>query len=774
MIDSTTTRVRRRVIGSELSRHDAFEKVRGRTSYAADHALPRMLHAMLKRADIAHGRITRLDVAAAKAIDGVVDVYTAADVPQNTVWVDVPGQTLEVGALKARSNVLADEVVRYHGEPVALVAAESEDAALAAVAAIEVEYEPLPVLTDPAQALEPDAPHLHEGGNLLAHWELEEGDVDAAMVDPGVVVVEHTYRTQFIDHAYLEPEAGVAWLDADGVITIRASTQVIEHFRGVAKILKIPDNKVRVIAPYVGGGFGGKEDMTVEPFLALIVFKTGRAARMIWSRSESLTARQNRHAIVMRCRTAATREGDLVAQDLEVLSDGGAYAFLSALVLLYSTTCAAGPYACPNVRIRSRVAYTNHTPCSAMRGFGGMQVTVGYEGQMDALAAELGMDPLELRRRNFIETGDTLPIGQTIETHVALQDLTHAVEERMGPLSEPTSPDGMVGRGFACNIQPYGRCIWLNDWSSAWIGFELDGTLVIRIGVPDIGAGQASALISIASEVLGVAPERIVIHIGDSALTPLTGTTTATRQLYMSGNAVLKASTELRDALACVAADLLEIEPTRVVFDEAGVHDVGNPERMLTMPEVLASCAVENVAWHRHATFHAPKGVPWRADETWRGRVFPDFTFGCHGVDVEVDPATGATKVLRYVAGHDVGQAINMQSVEGQIEGAVAMGLGYALSEQMVFEDAQNLTTTFAQYLIPTAVEMPDIEPVVLQSGSGMGPFNARGIGEPPIGPPTPAVAAAIRNATGVKLTRMPMTPERVLAGLSEATHGQG
>ena len=329
-----------------------------------------------------------------------------------------------------------------------------------------------------------------------------------------------------------------------------------------------------------------------------------------------------------------------------------------------------------------------------MRGFGGMQVTVGYEGQMDALAAKLGMDPLALRRRNFIERGDTLPIGQTIETYVALPELTEAVEERMGPRLEATSPDVVVGRGFACNLQPYGRCIWLNDWSSAWIGFELDGTLVIRIGVPDIGAGQASALISIASEVLGVAPERVVIHIGDSALTPLTGTTTATRQLYMSGNAVLKASTELRDALSGVAAGVLEIESSQVVFDAEGVYDAGDPDRRLRNPELIASCAVEDVAWHRHATFHAPKGVPWRADEAWRGRVFPDFTFGCHGVDVEVDRVTGVTRVLRYVAGHDVGQAINLQSVEGQIEGAVGMGIGYALSEEVVFEDAQNLITT--------------------------------------------------------------------------------
>ncbi|MGH2955041.1 MAG: xanthine dehydrogenase family protein molybdopterin-binding subunit [Solirubrobacterales bacterium] len=752
----------RRLIGSELARHDAIEKVQGRTSYAADFSLPRMLYAMLKRSDYAHARLTRVDTSAAEAIDGVVAVYTAADVPHNTVWVDVPGQTLEVGALKARSNVLADEIVRYHGEPIALVAAETEDAALAALEAIEVDYEPLPIVDDPERALEPDAPQIHESGNLLAHWELEEGDVEAGLAAADAVV-EQEYRTQFIDHAYLEPEAGVAWRDTDGVITIRAATQVVEHFRDVAKILDLPDNRVRLITPYVGGGFGGKEDMTVEPYLGIAVALTGRPARMVWSRQESLLARQNRHAVRMRYRTGADADGRLVAMDVDILSDGGAYALLSALVLLYSTTCAAGPYRCPNVRIRARTVYTNHTPCSAMRGFGAMQVALGYEGQMDLLARRLDIDPLELRRMNFVERGDTLPIGQPLETTVELPALIDALGERLGELPEPSGPRRVVGRGYACNLQPYGRCVWLNDWSSAWIGFELDGTLVIRIAVPDIGGGQASSLIQIASEVLGVAPERIAIHIGDSALNPLTGTTTATRQLYMSGNAVLNAARELRQNLAEVAAELLEVAPEAIEFDADGVREADG-ERSLSFPKLLAACASVDVPWHVHATHRAPKGVPWQADENWRGRVFPDFTFGCHAADVEVDLDTGQARVVRYVAAHDVGQAINRQSVEGQIEGGVAMGLGYALSERLVFEEAQNLTGSFAQYLIPTAVEVPEIVAVVLESGEGMGPFNARGIGEPPIGPPAPAVSAAIEAATGVRLTELPFTPERVSA----------
>ncbi|KAA0274320.1 MAG: xanthine dehydrogenase family protein molybdopterin-binding subunit, partial [Acidobacteria bacterium] len=369
----------------------------------------------------------------------------------------------------------------------------------------------------------------------------------------------------------------------------------------------------------------------------------------------------------------------------------------------------------------------------------------------------------EIRRRNFVERGDTLPIGQELETAVELPALVEAVGERVGELPEPSGPRQAVGRGYACNLQSYGRCIWLNDWSSAWVGFELDGTLVIRIAVPDIGCGQASSLIQIASEVLGVPPQRITIHIGDSALNPLTGTTTATRQLYMSGNAVLKAATELRDALADVAAGLLEVDAEQVEFSPDGVSANGAG---VSFERLLATAASVDVPWHVLTTYHAPKGIPWKADESWRGRVLPDFTYGCHAVDVEVDLDTGQVRVLRYVAGHDVGRAINPVSVEGQIEGAVAMGLGYALSERLVFEEAQNLSTTFSQYLIPTAAELPAIESVVLESGEGMGPFNARGIGEPPIGPPAPAVAAAIEDACGVAMSTLPFTPERVAAAI--------
>ncbi|MBS1678242.1 MAG: xanthine dehydrogenase family protein [Actinobacteria bacterium] len=757
-----------RVVGRELVRHDAVEKVTGRTRYAADVEQPRRLHAALRRSDVAHGRLRRVDVTPALAVPGVVGAYTAADVPNNVLWAPVPGQLPGTGAERSRANMLAEDVVRFDGEPIALVAAETEDAAAAGVEAVVVEIDPLPVLDDPLRSLDEDVPVLHEGGNLLASWEFEEGDVDAALVG-AAAVVDRTHRCQAVDHAYLETEAGTAWIDADGVVVVRASTQVVEHHRTLARFLGVEDNRVRVIAPYVGGGFGGKEDLTVEPYLAFVAHRTRRPVRMTWSRQESLRARAKRHPAVMHYVTAADAGGRLVAQDIDLVLDGGAYAQLSAAVLLWSAMSSMGPYRCANVRVRARVVYTNNTPSSAMRGFGAQQVAFAYENQMDALAAALGIDPLALRRRNFIEAGDTLATGQVIPTHVALPELTAAVEERLGELPQPSGPARKVGRGYACNLQSYGFNVWMGDWSSAWVGLEADGGLTIRIGVPDIGAGQASSLVQIAAEVVGVEPERIVIHIGDSTLTPLTGRTSSSRQLYMSGNAVLEAAERLADDLRGVAAMVLEVDADAV---ELAAGEARAGEDALPLAAAYAACIARSVPVQQLATFHAPTGPRWEARPDWRGRIVPDFAYSCHGVEVEVDTETGRVQILRYVAAHDVGRAINPQSVRGQIEGGATMGIGQALYERVVFEDARNVTRKLANYLVPTAVEAPEIETIVLESGEGLGPFHSRGVGEPPVSPPAPAIAAALRDATGATFTATPFAPERVLATL--AAHGVG
>jgi CO/xanthine dehydrogenase Mo-binding subunit len=763
-------RTRWRVVGTPIPRHDAWDKVLARTAYAADWKMPGMLVGKVLRSPYPSARIVRLDTTRARSLPGVAAVLTARDVPRNTLWTDVPGQTTEVGPLRAKVHVLAEERVRYQGEPVALVAAESEEAAEEALGAIEVEYEPLPGVFDALEALAPDAPLVHpdSGSNLLARWSVRTGNLAEGFAR-AEVVVEGTYRTQFVDHAYLEPEAGVAWLDADGVVTIRVATQVIEHFRDVAEVLGLPHNKVRIIGTYLGGGFGGKEDVTVEVFLGLLAWHTRRPVKMVWTRQESLLARPKRHPFIMRYRTGALRTGELVAQEVELVADAGAYAFLSALVLLYATTVACGPYRVPHVSVDAKAVYTNNPPTSAMRGFGAMQVVFAYEQQMDRLARELGLDPVELRARNALQKGDRLPIGQVLETHVAIPELARRAWESLGPARPPSASHLRIGRGLACNVQPYGRIVWLHDWASAWVGFEMDGSVVVRTGAPDVGAGQASSLCQIAAEILGVPVERVCVHISDSALTPLAGTTTATRQLMMSGNAVLRAATELRDQILRVAGQLLE---TPAALLQVGDGQIKAPDgRAVSLVQVLRECARAGVPRSAFATYHAPAGDPINL-ERGGGRVFPDFTYGAHAVEVEVDTETGAVRVRRYVACHDVGQAINPQSVEGQIQGGAVMGLGYALLEKVALDQGNNLSTSFSAYLIPTAMDVPDVVPVVVESGEGMGPFGARGIGEPPVGPPAAAVANAVYDAVGVRLAELPMWPEavvRALHGLEEA-----
>ena len=752
-----------RVVGQRVSHHDFVEKVKGSLRYAADEQLPGMLHARLVRSLVPSARIVSIDTSQAQALRGVAAVLTGADVPRNTLVERASGG---LGELPVAMPILACERVRYVGEPVALVAAASQQIADEAAELVAVEYAELPGVYDMEAALEPDAPLVHDEGNLLVSWHIARGDCDAAMAAADVVV-DGTYRTQHVEHAYLEPEAGVGWIDND-VVTVRASTQVIEHAAEIAEILDLPANKVRVIAAYLGGGFGGKEDMTVEPFIALLVWKTRRPVRMVWDRQESMLASTKRHPFLMRYRTGARRDGTIVAQDIDILGDAGAYPYLSARILFAGAALSCGPYQVPSVRVRARPVFTNNVPTSAFRGFGAMQVTFGYESQMDRVAGALGLDRAEVRRRNFLRQGDVIPTGETLDTAVAVGETLRRALGALGDRSEPSAAGRLIGRGFACNMQPYGRTIWFRDRAAAWLTLQGDGSLLIRSGVTDLGAGQAASLGQIASELLGVPLGDISVYIGDTALTPPAGGTFATRQLYMSGNAVLNAARTLRAAIDPVAADLLGCPAGELRYED-GLVRAGDSAgaRGVSLAELARACDAQAVELSCLATWRAESGTFDPA--TGQGASFPDYTYGTHAAEVEVDPETGEVRVLRYVASHDVGRAINPMRVEGQIQGGVMQGLGYALTEEIVLEEGLTASSLFSSYFMPTAMDMPDVEVEIVESGAGKGPLNARGIGEPPVGPVAPAIASAIADATGCRPTRLPMTAERVLALLDEA-----
>jgi CO/xanthine dehydrogenase Mo-binding subunit len=757
------------VIGKSPVRADAWEKVRGRPIYAADFSLPGMLHSRIVRSPYSSARIARIDVEAARALPGVVAVLTHEDVPRNEMRMELPGRMAEAtaGAVLAFQPVLAADRVRFHGEAVVAIAAETPEIAAHAAELVVIDYEDLPGVWDPETALRPEAPHVHEGGNVLRRWHLRKGDI-ALGFRQADVVVEQTYRTPFVDHVYIETETGIGWIDAEGVLVLRVSTQVLEHFRDVADVLRLPHSRVRLEGAYLGGGFGGKEDVTVECLLGLLVWKTRRPVQLIFSREESFIGHGKRHPYVLRYRTGARRDGELVALEAELISDSGAYAALSPWVLFYSLVTATGPYRIPHVHVDAVTAYTNNPIASAYRTFGSIQTCVAYEGQMDALAAALGMDPLELRERNFLRKGDSIGTGQVLETEPMLGETMRRAWAALGPARAGDGPL-LIGRGLAASFTPYGRMCWTRDSASAWVGMELDGGAVVRCAAPDVGGGQTSSLCSIAAEVLGLPLEDVVAVGRDSHFTPRAGTTTATRQLFMSGNAVLKASRELRRHVVDQAAELLEAGAADVELADGRAFVRGAPSRAVTLGEVVRAMSASGRPMQVLDKYDAPS-APTIDPRTGQGKPFNDYTFGTQAVEVEVDGETGQTRVTRLVACYDIGQAINRQSAEGQIEGGAVQGLGHALLEAVALEDGIIRNPHLLDYKIPTTLDSPAVETILIESGNGLGPFGAKGIGEPAMTPTPAAVMNAVARAVGRPVTEFPITAERVLARLNEAS----
>lgn len=752
-------------IGKPLTRTDAPGKVTGRTPYAGDYVMPKMIHAKVLRADLASARLVRLDVSRARALKGVVCVLTAEDIPDRTIATDIPGQTGRE-RLKTDQQVLVRERVRYFGEPLALIAAETPDIAEQARRLVEFELEPVPGVYDPEEALKPGAPIVQGTDNVVAEHKIRKGDVEAGFAAADLIV-ENTFKTPFQEHAFLEPEVGLAWVDENEVINIRVSTQVIEHFRAIADALGLPHNKVRIMGAMVGGGFGGKEDVTVEIYLAILAQYTRRPVRLEYTREDSFLGHGKRHPFKLTYRTGVTRDGRITALDVRVIADSGAYVFLSPYVLLYCAVNAPGPYRVDNVNVHARAVATNNMYTSAFRGFGGLQACAAYEQQMDEVARAIGMDRLELRRRNYLKTGEPTATGFVPPSAIWTDKCAELAWEALG---EPAQGEGSVriGRGLAAFQQSYGRLTFLHDTSEAWVGVEMDGTVTVRSGVTDIGAGQASALAQIAAEILGVTLPNVIVYNSDSQVTPLAGTTTATRALYMTGNAVRLAATAVRERLIAAAAELFGVSPERVELAANRVSVDGEPELSMAFADLVKQCGARGVHRSELAMFRAPftDGLD---PETGQGQAHPDYAYGAHAVEVAVDTETGEVKVLKSVAAHDVGQCINLAAVEGQIHGGVQNGLGYALSEEMLYREGRLITPSFSEYLMPTAMDMPRVETIILESRSGLGPFGSKGIGEPAMTPVAPAVANAIADAIGVRVFEMPITPERIVQALDEA-----
>ena len=751
-----------RQVGKALPRIDAPGKVHGKTRYAGDYVMPDMLHAKVLRSPEASASLRRIDVSKARALPGVACVLTHEELPDRLAPTDIPGQTGRK-RLDTDQQILVRERVRYHGEPLALVAADTVDIAEKALELIEFDLEALPGVYSVEEALEPGAPVVQGTDNLVSTYKVRKGDVEAGFAAADTIV-ENTYHTQFIEHAFLEPEVGLAWVDENEVTNIRMSTQVIEHFRFIAEAIGVPHNKVRILGSLVGGGFGGKEDITVEIYLALLARATGRPVRLCYSREDSFFGHGKRHPFTITHRTGFTSDGKITALQVDMTTDAGAYVYLSPYVLLYATVASPGPYRVDNLHVDARAVATNNMYTSAFRGFGAAQACVAHEQQMDEAAKLLEIDPLELRRRNFLRTGDLISTGVPIESAVWCDECMTQAWQALGERPADKGPI-KIGRGVAAYQQSYGRITWLHDTSEAWVGVEMDGTVVVRSGVTDIGAGQVSALAQIAAELLGVNLTDVTVYNSDSATTPLAGTTTATRALYMTGNAVRLAAQAVRDRLLARAAGEFHVQMHEVDMADSLVFVREETRSAMKLTDLVATCASEGIHRSELVIFRAPF-TDAIDPETGQGRVHPDYAYGAQAVEVAVDTETGEITVLKSVGAHDVGQAINPAAVEGQIEGGTSQGHGYALSEELQYREGKLVTPSFSEYLIPTAMDMPRVQSIILESRSGVGPFGAKGIGEPSLTPVAPAIANAVADAIGVRIPDLPITPEKVVKAL--------
>jgi xanthine dehydrogenase D subunit len=738
MTTGTTRRAVRGGVGTSVPRPDGLAKAAGSFEFVNDLRHGDMLWAVTRRAFVPRARILRVDTSPAWEVPGVRAVITIDD---------VPGHRYQ-GQIITDQPVLAEGEIRHWGEAVAVVAADDRETARRAAEAIVVDLEPLDPLLDLEEAL--------AAGEVYRHVRIRRGDPEAR----GEVVVEGTYEVGVQDQAPLGTEAGLAVPDGEGGVDVWGPTQWthVDH-RQLVACLGLATEQVRVHAIGLGGAFGAREDLSLQTHLAMLALRTGRPVKMELDRTESFAAHVKRHAARMWYRHEADREGNLVRVAARILLDGGAYHMTSDAVIANSTYFAVGPYRCPNTVVDGYALRTNHPPSGAMRGFGANQPCFAHEAQMDRLAAELGVDPMELRLRNALGPGDPMPTtGQVIEYPLPTTEVIRSVMAIPLPEPEPagdprrlpgglglTTPPGAVvrGVGYAVGIKNLQFSEGFEDDAEAEVELTPDGA-VVRTAAIEVGQGMVTVLGQIARSALGV--ERVTIAFDHTSRIGSAGSTSASRQTQMTGGAVLAAAEALR---ARVLADHGGDD-----LDDAGVWRAG--ELVVLWASLVGHGPIRERVHFRHPPTEHP-------DEHGQGRVHVDFCVAAHRAVVDVDPELGLVRVVRIDTAQDVGRALNPQSVLGQIEGGIAQGMGLAIMEELVVEDGVVRNSSFTDYLLPTALDAPDVEAVLVEEPSPWGPYGAKGFAELPSISSTPAVVAAIRAATGRSLTRVPVRPDDIV-----------
>lgn len=724
-------------VGTSPLRPDGIPKLRGEFEYAQDLSATGMLWAATVRSPHPHARILAVDFAPALAIGGVHAVLTHSDVPgRATFGLEHPDQP-----------VLASDVVRYWGEPVAVVAAEDEDTARRAAAAVAVSYEELTPLVDPDEAA--------RRGEVFRRIRIRRGDQDAV----GKVVVEGFYEVGMQDQAPLGTEAGLAVPDGEGGVDLYATSQFVhvDHDQVVASLGLRPD-QVRVHPVGVGGAFGAREDLNLHIHVCLLALYTGRPVKMVYHRSESFTGHVHRHPARMWYRHQADEEGRLVRVEARITIDGGAYASTTPAVLANACYFAVGPYRVDSVAVDGVGVRTNNPPCGAMRGFGAVQACFAHETQMDRLAAALGLDPLDLRRRNALRTGERMPTtGQVIETPLPVREVIDSLEAMpllvdepsLDPLALPggsglTTEPSQVRRGvgYALSIKNLGFSEGFDDYAQARVRLTREGAVVETAAV-EVGQGLVNVLAQIARSALGIS--RAVVRHVDTSQIDSAGSTSASRQTQVSGGATYEAASRLRErVLDAYGGDRL---------DDEGVWR--GEERLVPFAQLAEE------GWEETVTFRHPPTTP--PDENGQGVIHADFAIAGHRAVVDVDAELGLVRVVRVDTAQDVGRALNPESVRGQIEGGILQGVGLAVMEELILENGRIRNPNFTDYLLPTILDAPEVEAILIEQDGSWGPFGAKGVGEPPTISSTPAVVAAIRRATGKALHRVPVRPQDIV-----------
>lgn len=744
-------------VGKRVKRIDALGKVTGEALFADDLTFEGMLYGEVLRSPVPHARIKKIDIGAAEKVKGVKAVLTAKDIPgENRIGV--------LGGAFRDQPVLCDKKVRLVGDPIALVAAESKEIAQRAARLIDVEYEELPPVFDPVVAMDKNSPVIHEGGNVVVHRKIRKGDLDDGFKKSDVIV-QGTYKTPFYEHSYLEPEAGVAKLNETGNVTVWACTQFPSYAREeVARVLGLPFSKVRIIQTKTGGGFGGKLDVSVHCHIALLALRTGCPVKLVYSREESIMVSPKRHPFIVRYKTGATKEGKIMAAEVEIIGNTGAYLSYGPAVLTRAAVHATGPYNVPNVKIDAYGVYTNGFVCGAMRGFGVAQMAIAHETQMNKLAEKLGIDPIELRLKNAYTVGSITATGQILEHSVGFEKTLKEAQKVADQWKrEIHNEKGSVRRrGVGVGVMWYGiGNTGHSNPSGAFIELLEDGSALVLTSCAEIGQGSDTVLAQIAAEELGINDvSRIKIYSGDTIL-PYARGTSASGQTYITGNAVRLAAIEAREPLFqqmakewCVSRDELYLEN--------GTICLRNSDKKIPVVEAIKRCHSLGILALGHGSFN-PDTTPLDP-ETGEGKAYATYSFATHVAEVEVDIETGEVTVLRVLGLNDVGKAINPMNAEGQLEGGISMGIGHALMEEMIVDDQGIIQTpSFAQYLIPTAKDMPEnISLDLIEDPEPSGPFGAKGLGEPASIPVTPAILNAIYDACGIRITELPATGEKI------------